>query len=156
MERLHAMQQEFLEQQLELTVTGMEGHLASGQHSLATRQRGLASIRRLTVVVEPEIERQLEHRLIELGATGYTAIACHGMGRHDLNDASEVPAPRVRIEVIAPPRVVDRMLDYLSQEIMPKHFITACAETVDVLRLDSFLTSENSPRLGVSHKPDSI
>lgn len=148
MERLHGMQQEFLEQQLELTVTGMEGHLASGQHSLATRQRGLASIRRLTVVVEPEIERQLEHRLIELGATGYTAIACYGMGRHDLNDASEVPSPRVRIEVIAPPSVVDRMLDYLSQEIMPKHFITACAETVDVLRLDSFLATENSHRSG--------
>lgn len=138
MERLHTMQQDFIEEQLELRVTGLEGHLGATGHHLSTRHRGLASIRRLTIIVDPSIEDELERNLIARGATGYTAMPCYGMGKHDINDPSSSPSPRIRIEVIAPPQVVDSMLDYLAKEVMPKNFITACSETVDVLRLDAF------------------
>jgi MFS superfamily sulfate permease-like transporter len=141
MERLHTMEQEFQEQQLELKVVGLEGHLSATGHHLATRQRKLASIRRLTIVVAPEIERELEHSLIEKGATGYTAMPCHGIGKHDLHNSANSAAQRVRIEVIAPAHVVEQMLEYLAGDIMPKHSITACVETVDVLRLDAFTNS---------------
>lgn len=144
LERLHAMEQDFQEQQLELRVTGLEGHLSATTHHLSTRHRGLASIRRVTIVVDPDIEHELERRLIDLGATGYTAVQCYGMGKRDIHDSSSVPAPRVRIEVIAPSDVAESMLEYLAKEVMPKkHFITVCAETVDVIRLDAFTASDS-------------
>ncbi len=152
MERLHAMEQEFQEQQLELRVTGLEGHLSATAHHLSTRHRGLASIRRITIVVDPDIESELERRLIDLGATGYTAVQCYGMGKHDIHDSSSVPASRVRIEVIAPSHVTESMLEYLARDVMPKHFITVCAETVDVLRLDAFTESTSGvPQTTAAH-----
>jgi MFS superfamily sulfate permease-like transporter len=136
MERLHTMEQEFQEHQLELKVVGLEGHLSATGHHLATRQRKLANVRRITIVVGPEIEKELERSLIEKGATGYTAVPCHGIGKHDLY--SSTSSAVVRIEVIAPPEVIEQMLEYLAGEIMPKHRITACVESVAVLRLDAF------------------
>ena len=152
MERLHALEQEFHEQQLELKVTGLEGHLPATDHYLAARHRGLASIRRLTIVTDPRIEEELESRLIQLGATGYTAMPCYGMGKHDLRQPGTQPAPRIRIEIIATHQVMDQMLAYLSSEIVPQHFITACVETVDVLRLDSF-TKDSTGRVGLAATP---
>ncbi|MBX3423352.1 MAG: SulP family inorganic anion transporter [Pirellulaceae bacterium] len=147
LERLEHLRHDFNEQQLELKVVGLEGHLATTDHHLATRQRGLASIRRLTIVVDPGIEEELEVHLVALGATGYTAMRCHGAGKHDLNQSSSPAVPRVRIEVIAPNQVTEAMLDYLVRDIMPEHYITACVETVDVLRLDSFTRSEKYDKL---------
>jgi hypothetical protein len=136
------MEQEFQEQQLELKVVGLEGHLSDTGHHLATRQRKMASIRRLTIVVAPELERELERYIVEKGATGYTAMECYGIGKQDLQNSGNPPTSRVRIEVIATVYVVDQILEYLASDIMPKHRITACVETVDVLRLDAFTSNK--------------
>lgn len=146
MEKLHTLEQEFEEQRLELKLQGLESHQPASDHFLASRHRGLASIRRLTIVCPPEIERQLEERLLAMGATGYTALACTGMGKHNFEDRSWRPQPGVRIEIIAPRAVMDRMLEFLSREILPKHFVTACVETVDVMQLESFVNK--SPGAG--------
>lgn len=138
MERLHALQQDFLDQQLELQVIGLEGHLGVTAHHFSTRQRGLASIRRLTITVDPQIEHELLQSLVQLGATGYTCMDCQGMGRHELRSGLGRIAARRRIEIIATQHAVENMLDYLAKEILPKHRITVCADSVDVIRLDAF------------------
>jgi MFS superfamily sulfate permease-like transporter len=143
LERLHQLEQEFAEQQLQLLVTGLEGHLSSGGHQMATRIRGLASIRRLTIIASPEIEEWLASRFVQLGASGYTVVECKGAGRTVLMGNTVKPGRQVRIEVIAPHETTEAILAFLAHEVMGAHSLTACVETVDVLRLDAF-TSEVS------------
>jgi len=141
MEKLHSLEQDFIEQRLELILAGLEGHQPASDHALAARHRGLASIRRLTIVCQPEIEREMEQRMLALGASGYTALPCTGIGKHDVEGPSWTPQPRVRIEIIAPRQVSDPILEFLSKEILPHYFVTVCIETVDVMQLGPFLTS---------------
>jgi hypothetical protein len=44
----------------------------------------------------------------------------------------------VRLEVITVPEVCDRIVEYLRVRIMPVRQVTACVETVDVIRLSAF------------------
>lgn len=139
MEKLHVLEDDFQERQLELNVTGLEWHQPASDHHLASRHRGLASIRRLTMICEPEVEKQIESNMLQLGATGFTSMACTGVGKHDLMNPTWQLQERVRIEVIAPRQIMDRMLEYLTQQVLPNYLITACVETVDVLQVDSFV-----------------
>ncbi len=146
MEKLHMLEGDFQEQQLELTVSGLDTHVAAADHFLAARHRGLTSIRRLTIITEPEVESELAERLMALGATGYTAIPCHGMGKHDLMKPFPSPEPRIRIEVIGPRNVADAILEFLAQEIAQRSFVTISVETVDVLGVGRFSLSEDDLR----------
>lgn len=143
MEKLHLLESDFQEQQLELSVTGLDTHVAATDHFLAARHRGLTSIRRLTIITEPEIENELADRLVSLGATGYTAIPCHGVGKRDIRKAFRSPEPRVRIEVISPRNIADRILEYLAEEIAPRSFLTICVDSVDVLRAGNFSLNDD-------------
>ncbi len=138
MEKLHDMEQEFAIQGLTLTINGLEGHVSATDHYLAARHRGLASIQRLTIIAPPEVETIIPAKLIELGATGYTVSPCRGMGKHNLSQDGHSTEERIRIEIIGTRPSVDRILAFLSTDVMPKYMTTACVETVDVLRLDSF------------------
>jgi MFS superfamily sulfate permease-like transporter len=138
MEKLHELERDFEQNQLTLSVAGLEGHVSAADHYLASRLRRLASIRRLTLITEPEVEKEIRQNLIALGGTGYTAIPCTGMGKHDLYKADYQPEARVRIEIIVTPQVAEQILTYVSEEILPRYFATACVETVDVLRIDPF------------------
>jgi MFS superfamily sulfate permease-like transporter len=138
MEKLHELERDFAQQNLSLSVKGLEGHISASDHYLASRHRGLASIRRLTLITEPSVEDEICRNLLALGATGYTGISCSGMGKHDLRSVIPQAEPRVRIEIIGTRQVTDRILEYLADEVLPRCYATACVETVDVLRLEAF------------------
>ena len=122
---------------------GLEAHQPLADHAQAARRRGLCSLRRLTVVADPELEHVLEADLIRLGATGYTAIPCSGVGKHQLDDPAAKPRPQVRIEVIAPAKECEAMMDHIRRELQPIHRLTFSVETVQVARLDAFVRSGN-------------
>jgi MFS superfamily sulfate permease-like transporter len=138
MEKLHEMEREFDQHQLKFVVKGLEGHVSATDHYLSSRHRGLASIRRLTLITEPSVEEKIRPKLLELGASGYTAIPCSGMGKHDLASPQQVPEMRVRIEIIGKRDTIDRILTYLGEQILPRYFATVCVETVDVLQIEQF------------------
>lgn len=140
MDKLHELERDFEQENLELTIIGLETHQPLAPHAHAARRRGLAHVRRLTVVVEEEIASRLESEVVRLGATGYTSIPCTGAGRSDLGD-HEASKPHVRIEVVVPKDICEAILDLLRSEIIPRHNITACVETVDVLRIEHFTTT---------------
>jgi hypothetical protein len=139
MEKLHELEREFDQRSLTISVVGLEGHVSATDHFLASRHRGLASIRRLTLITEPSVEQEIARRLIPLGASGYTATTCRGMGKHDLRCEEAITTERVRIEIIATGQAMDKILGYLAEAILPHHYATACLETVDVLRTEQFL-----------------
>ena len=42
------------------------------------------------------------------------------------------------IQVVIPRPVCDALLDYLRRDILNEHHVTACVETVDVVKADQF------------------
>jgi MFS superfamily sulfate permease-like transporter len=141
MEKLHELQREFEQNLLKLEITGLEAHRAYSAHPMSARRKGLVSIRRITVVAETVLEQRLQRAFAELGASGYTAIQCAGAGRRRLREDPTSPEFCVRIEVLALPDIAERMLAWLHREIVPFHAVTACVETVEVLRADAFAPS---------------
>ena len=139
MEKLHEMQMDFAQQGLTLSIIGLEGHVAVGHHALAARVGRLARLRRLTLVADRELEDSLVDAMLKLGASGYTASACHGSGRHSTRNGNlQANRAQVRLEVIVVPEVAERILAYLRQEVLPLERVIVCAETVEVLRRDHF------------------
>lgn len=146
MEKLHEMQADFEEERLRLDIIGLDAHQPAADHELAARRQKLARMQRLTIVCDAALEEQLEAATLERGATGFTSIPCQGVGRHRLNGRK---APCVRIEIIAPNDVTDKLIGYLRQEILPDQRVIVCVEAVDVVRRDHFeLTAEELEPVG--------
>jgi MFS superfamily sulfate permease-like transporter len=138
MERLHEMELDFEQAGLKLEVIGLETHQQFSEHPHSARKRGMARLRRVTVVADVVLEERLTDKFIELGASGYTSIPCSGAGRRALADKGAARNAQVRIEVVAPYPVAEDILRYVQKEVAPAHRVTACLETVEVLQSDHF------------------
>jgi MFS superfamily sulfate permease-like transporter len=64
MEKLHEMQGEMQEAGLRLELIGLEQHQALSAHSDAARKRGMAKMRRITIVAESSLEDALQRECI--------------------------------------------------------------------------------------------
>ena len=51
-----------------------------------------------------------------------------------------------RIDVIAMRAVCDEIIDFLRRETLPDHHVTACVETVDVVRVGHFDACDSQTR----------
>jgi len=138
MEKLHAMQRDFEQEGLNLTITGLDLHRQSSVHEFSTRKRGLQPMRRLTIVADSQLQDQLVLDFVRLGASGYTLIPCIGAGRRLLSSTAAPNESLVRIEVIVTKTVSDALLDYLRRDVLHAHHVTACVESVDVVNPDQF------------------
>ncbi len=138
MEKLHALESDFESAGVRLEVRGLEGHKQLSGHELAARKRVMTPLRRVTVVAADSLEEALAKKFVELGASGYTAMPCHGAGRTRLAEGSGASNSQIRLEAVVPREVADQILDYLRAEVLPRHRITACTEIVEVLRQDQF------------------
>ncbi|HLJ11305.1 MAG TPA: hypothetical protein VKU82_08950 [Planctomycetaceae bacterium] len=98
----------------------------------------LVSVRRVTVVVESELEKMLVEQFAKLGARGYTCVDCRGRGEHEIaiDDDPFVNAGRVRIETIVQPKVAADILNYLESPQFAARAIAACVEAVEVSAAD--------------------
>jgi hypothetical protein len=144
MEKLEEMGRDFEQEGLTFEVRGLDALQPLADNAHAARKGGLAPMRRLTVVAEAEIEKWLEEQFVELGATGYTSLECSGAGRSELEKGVGSVNSKVRIEVVMPHQTCEDILRFLRQEVLPAHQVTACVETVDVVRRSHFdLQSEN-------------
>jgi hypothetical protein len=138
MEKLHELESDFDDAGLRLEVRGLEGHKQLSGHSLAARKRAMTRLCRVTVVAEDKLEEMLTTKFVEAGASGYTAIPCHGAGRAILAERHGANNSQIRLEAVVPREVAERILDYLRADIVPDHRVTACMEIVEVLRQDNF------------------
>ena len=141
MEKLEEMERDFVQEGLTFEVRGLDSLQPLADNAHAARKRGLATVRRITVVADGSLEEWLEREFVKCGATGYTAIPCYGAGRRDLDNGRAEKAAKVRIEVVALPDVCDAILDFLRRDTLPEHHVTACVEAVDVVRIGHFTPS---------------
>ncbi len=142
MEKLEEMERDFEQEGLTFEVRGLDSLQPLADNAHAARKRGLATVRRITVIADGTLEEWLEREFVNCGATGYTAIPCYGAGRRHLGNGSVDQSAKVRIEVIATADVCELILDFLRRDILAEHHITACLETVDVVRVGHFTPVE--------------
>lgn len=138
MEKLEEMQAEFQQNGLTLELRGLEDFRAFSPSSHSARIKALTPIRRITIVTDGLTAAELIPEMVKMGISGWTRIDCHGAGRSGLEGGLAAGADQVRLEVITVPEVCDCIIEYLRVRIMPVRHVTACVETVDVIRLSAF------------------
>jgi MFS superfamily sulfate permease-like transporter len=138
MEKLHELQREFKRENLKLEIIGLDIHRQLSGHPLAARKRSLATVKRITVVTDPAGVESITRKIASLGASGYTLTPCLGAGRQQMDTEAAPCVPRTRVEIVMPPALAEPFLDFLRREVMPCYPLTACVETVQVLRADAF------------------
>lgn len=136
MEKLDEMEHDFEREGLKFEVRGLDilQPLAADAHS--ARKRGLANMRRLTVVAEESIGQWLEKQFVELGATGFTSQSCRGVGRREQEECVAAENSKVRIEFVISHQRYDAILAFLRSDRLSQHHVAACIERVDVVRRD--------------------
>lgn len=145
MEKLHELQREFHRETLRLEIIGLDVHRRLSGHPLAARKRGLATARRITIVADPSAVDSITKKIGELGASGFTLTPCQGAGRRQLGTKAVLCVDRMRVEVLMLPPLAEPLLDFLRREVMPRHPLTVCVETVKVIRGDGFSSVANTP-----------
>lgn len=99
----------------------------------------LATLRRITIVVDAIFEKQVLQWIGELGARGYTLMDCRGRGGHLVVDDSWFGGTnRVRIETIVSPATADNIMEFLAQPERHKFALTACIDSVEVAHPEKF------------------
>jgi MFS superfamily sulfate permease-like transporter len=139
MEKLEEMERDFEQEGLTFEVRGLDTLEPMADSVHAARKQRLTAIRRLTIVADVAIEEWLEEQFVALGATGFNSLPCRGAGRRDLEQGVLLASDsKVRIEVVMTHQTCEKILRFLRLEVLPNHHVTACVETVDVLRLEQF------------------
>jgi len=152
MEKLHELQGEFEQEHLKLEIIGLDLHRKLSEHPHSARKKGMETVKRITIITDPLLEPELAQNVVQLGATGYTATECFGAGRQQLASISSGKREaRVRIDVIVTLPLADRILNYLSREIVPHYAVTVAVETVEVMQADDFAPLEGSGGNGMTN-----
>ncbi len=96
--------------------------------------------KRVVVIAESVLLKELISKFVELGAKGYNAVYCFGKGEHGIVDDmfSNPDRSCVRIEMITTHDVACAIMDYVHREGVQRYPITAFADTVDVDSRDTF------------------
>ncbi len=151
MEKLHEMQQEMAEDGLRLDIVGLELHQALSEHGDAARKRGMARMRRITIVAESKLAEMLQLACIRFGATGFTLIESSGVGRHNMSDGHIEAVSNIRMEVIVPFSVCDDILKYLKDNVVNQYHATVTVETIEVLLAQQFTSEDSNSKLKPAH-----
>ncbi|TWT53894.1 C4-dicarboxylic acid transporter DauA [Rubripirellula amarantea] len=134
MEKLDEMERDFAEEGLKFEVRGLETLKPLAENPHSARKRSLSMMRRVTIVTAASLEVELVAECMKCGASGYTAMECHGSGRRSVVDATAERLELVRLEFMVPTDVCNRILDVVRRNYLNIHPVTACIETVSVLR----------------------
>ena len=145
MGKLQEMARDFEQEGLTFEVRGLESLQPLADNAQAARKRGLASIRRITVMANQSLRYWLLDEFVKCGATGFTVTTCTGAGRRNIENYCVAEDEHVRIEVIVPEKVCEAVIDFLRRDILPDHHVEACVETVDVVRVGHFASVEDRP-----------
>jgi MFS superfamily sulfate permease-like transporter len=144
MEKLEELVHDFEQADLKLELKGLDELRAMSPNVHSARKKGLTPVRRLTLVSSPDLASRLIRDIVHLGATGFTETHCFGAGRRSV-DHNELTAREQReLVFIMPTEVCDAVIEYLRTSILPQHRITACVETVEVVRITSFLPTSST------------
>ncbi|MCF6157093.1 MAG: SulP family inorganic anion transporter [wastewater metagenome] len=131
MEKLHEIEREFKQNNLKLEIVGLEGHKKLSEHVLAARKRKkeLTLRRRITIIADSALRTKLGEGFSNLGITDFTVTEAGGQ----LTEIFVPSNSSFRIEVLLYNDKAEKLLDYLSGQILPKSAATAFVEDVEVV-----------------------
>lgn len=150
MEKLEEMVHDFHQEGLSLELKGLDELRALSPSVHAARKRGLTPARRLTIVADQDVAETLTAAIVEMGATGFTETPGFGAGRRHLENRDLHHHKQTRVEYILPFDICEQVVEYLRTHILPIQHVTVCVETVEVLRITSFVPLSAAPPLGVA------
>ncbi len=137
MEKLHSLQSDFVSEGLTLEIRGLHAHQPVSEHWLSTRRLVLPKFVRLTVVVDLPQEQQVLRRYHEFGGIESRSILCSVISLAVDSPTGTRRVQRAQVEMLTSERISRRMLNYLSQEILPGTGLAATIEKVHGLAIKS-------------------
>jgi nitrogen regulatory protein P-II 2 len=96
-------------------------------------------MKRVTIVIDNAVVRQIVKEIHDLGATGYTYTVVHGGGSKGIRP-SHWEGPNGKIEIVATPDVADHILEHVAQHYFEHYAVIVFLDDVQVLRGDKFGT----------------
>ena len=94
-------------------------------------------MKRVTIIVDNYVERQIVKEVHDLGATGYTYTVVHGQGAKGTRP-SHWEGPNAKIEVIATSELAQRILEHVAQNYFEHYATIVYLDDVEVLRAEKF------------------
>jgi len=91
------------------------------------------------VVLDRASEEEMLHKFVELGASGYTSMECHGAGRKAVYQEPFAGYSQLRVEVVGTRGVCEAIVRYVSQPEFSGHPIAAYLEGVEVIQPERFV-----------------
>jgi len=138
MDKLYEFRDYLAQEGRRLELVGLDALMPVSDHQLAARRRGRVPVRRLVVVTDESSTARLIDEFARFGASGYTAIPCRGAGRRAIGSNGWQATEQVRLEVIVPQELAERLLEHLRRNVLPGMRATACVETVEAIFADQF------------------
>jgi nitrogen regulatory protein P-II 2 len=92
----------------------------------------------VTIIAEGLLRDRLIQELRDMGATGYTLTEVKGEGSRGVR-ASDFAGRNVRMELIVPAQLADRILDHLAEHYFPHYAVVVYTSDVDVVRGDKYV-----------------
>lgn len=94
-------------------------------------------MKRVTIVSDDALGRQIIKEVHDLGATGYTYAVVHGQGEKGTRP-SHWEGANAKIEIIATLDTAQRILEHVAQKYFQNYAIIAFLDDVQVLRGEKF------------------
>jgi hypothetical protein len=100
----------------------------------------LVEAKRVVVIAESVLLKELLVEFVALGAKGYNCMYCFGKGEHGLVDDlfSSPERSCVRIEIVTRAAVAEAILDFVHQGAVQRYPVTAFVDSVEVDSRDTF------------------
>lgn len=133
MDKLHEVERDFQQAGLAFDVVGLDSHEPITAHEHAARRRGVASMRRITILAEASVEPRIEAELERLGVLAFNSTPC----RAALSGA-QAEDNRVRVEAYVARQAADLVVARLRELTPANQRITVSVEAVSLYRLSNF------------------
>ena len=91
------------------------------------------------LIIDTAIEQRVLKAITQLGATGYTCLACFGEGHRTIQKEPFMGATQIQIEVVASRKIVEEIVTLLEGSEFAAHPRSAYIETVEVADPEKFL-----------------
>jgi nitrogen regulatory protein P-II 2 len=97
----------------------------------------LYPLKHVTIVAETILKDQLTHKVLDLGATGFTCIEVAGDGSRDAR--SVIAGENLKLDIICPDEVAQAILTYISHNLFENYGCIAWVTDVSVVRGSHYL-----------------
>lgn len=129
MDKLHELERDFAQEGVTLSITGLERHQPVAEHELASRKRGRAWDRRITVLADERVATAIEAALQTMPGVDY--VVTTGLRG---SPSLVAGASAARIEIIADLPTAEETLRMLQRDFLSRQAVLVCVEGVEALR----------------------